>query len=78
MIKRVTENKKSKAMHGLARALCNNMFIGVSRGYEKTLIMNGVGYRAAVEGEVLNLSVGFSHPVFLDIPKGIKVKVWKI
>ena len=77
MIKRVTDNKKSKAMHGLARTLCNNMFIGVSRGYEKTLIMNGVGYRAAVEAERLNLSVGFCHPVFLDIPKGIKVKVGK-
>eukprot|EP00210_Caulerpa_lentillifera_P001192 g1148.t1 len=51
------------------------MFIGVSRGYEKILIMNGVGYRASVEGDVLNLNVGFCHPVLMDIPKGVKVKV---
>ena len=62
-------------MHGLSRALCNNMFVGVSKGYEKILLMNGVGYRAAVEGEMLNLSIGYCHPVYLDIPKGVKVKV---
>lgn len=75
LISRVSDRRESKAMHGLARALCNNMFVGVSKGYEKILIMNGVGYRAAVEGEILNMSVGFCHPVLLDIPKGIKVKV---
>lgn len=75
VISRVSDRRESKAMHGLARALCNNMFIGVSKGYEKILIMNGVGYRAAVEGEILNMNVGFCHPVLLDIPQGVKVKV---
>ncbi|GMH40412.1 hypothetical protein BSKO_08316 [Bryopsis sp. KO-2023] len=78
VISRVLDNrKKSKAMHGLARALCNNMVIGVSEGYEKKLIMIGVGYRAAVKGNTLTLSVGFCHPVNLDIPEGIKISVEK-
>lgn len=51
------------------------MFVGVSQGFEKILIMNGVGYRAQVEGEKLNLNIGYSHPVYMDIPKGVKVKV---
>jgi len=73
-VNRILDNKKAKAMHGLSRALCSNMFVGVSRGFEKVLILNGVGYKAAVEGERLNLTIGFCHPVYMDIPKGVKVK----
>jgi large subunit ribosomal protein L6 len=63
--------------HGLCRSLINNMVIGTSQGYEKKLEMIGVGYRAAVQGELLDLQVGFSHPTKLSIPEGIQVKVEK-
>ncbi|MGR3973671.1 MAG: 50S ribosomal protein L6 [Candidatus Rhabdochlamydia sp.] len=65
------------ADHGLHRALFNNMVVGVSQGFETKLMMIGVGYRAAVEGVKLNLQVGKSHPVHLDIPQGISVVVDK-
>lgn len=65
-------------MHGLARALCSNMVIGVSEGYTKQMEMIGVGYRASVSGRKLTLSVGFCHPVILDIPEGVEVEVCTI
>jgi large subunit ribosomal protein L6 len=61
--------------HGLYRALLNNMVVGVSQGYEKRLSLVGVGFRAAVTGNKLDLKIGFSHPTFLPIPKEIKVEV---
>jgi len=67
----------SSAFHGLYRSLLNNMVIGVSEGFEKKLEMIGVGYRAAVKGESLDLQVGFSHPTLLKIPEGINVAVVK-
>lgn len=65
------------AMHGLYRSLLKNCVVGVSEGYEIRLMMIGVGYRAAVQGNRLDLQVGYSHPTLLDIPSDIKVTVDK-
>jgi len=70
----VTEDKASWAQAGTARALINNMIEGVSKGFEKKLVLNGVGYRAKAAGKNLNLSLGFSHPVDHAIPEGITVE----
>ena len=72
---RPDDTKQSRARHGLARALANNMVVGVSTGFAKRLEIEGVGYRADVKGKVLNLLLGFSHPVAMDIPEGLTVKV---
>ena len=69
--------KEQNNFHGLFRSLINNMVIGVSQGFEKILDMKGVGYRAAVQGNMLDLQVGFSHPTKLSIPEGLQVKVEK-
>jgi len=66
-----------KTTHGIYRALINNMVIGVSKGFEKKLTMIGVGYRAAVQGQNLDLQVGFSHPTQVVIPKNVQVTVDK-
>jgi large subunit ribosomal protein L6 len=64
-----------KALHGLSRALVNNMVQGVSQGFTKNLEIEGVGFKAVVQGSKLNLSLGFSHPILFDIPKEIKITV---
>lgn len=69
------ENKNSRSLHGLCRTLINNMMIGVSEQFDLTLILKGVGYRAAVQGKQLILNLGYSHPVNLDIPETISVEV---
>lgn len=69
------ENKDIKAMHGLYRTLINNMILGVSDQFDLTLILKGVGYRATVQGTELVLSLGYSHPVKIEIPKEISVEV---
>ena len=69
------KEKKFRALHGLTRALIANMVSGVTTGYEKKLEINGVGYRAKVEGKDLVLSLGFSHPVRFPLPEGISAKV---
>lgn len=66
-----------KTTHGLYRAKLNNMIVGVSQGFEKRLTMIGVGYRASIQGQKLDLQVGFSHPTQLDIPKSVTVTVDK-
>ena len=71
------ETRSNKALHGLYRTLINNMLIGVSEQFLITLILQGVGYRANVQGKSLILSLGFSHPVNIDIPDGITVEVIK-
>ncbi|MDD3114249.1 MAG: 50S ribosomal protein L6 [Anaerovibrio sp.] len=71
-VERPSDNKDHRALHGLSRTLINNMVVGVSEGYTKTLEINGVGYRAAVKGKNLELSLGFSHPVVVEPPAGIK------
>lgn len=66
---------KNKAMHGLYRTLINNMIVGVSKQFDLTLILKGVGYRAAVQGKELVLNLGYSHQVKIEIPKDISVEV---
>jgi large subunit ribosomal protein L6 len=72
---REAETRSVKALHGLSRALVNNMVQGVSHGFEKQLEIEGVGFKAAVQGTKLSLSLGFSHPVLFPIPKDIKITV---
>jgi len=70
-------NKKLNGNFGLARALAANNIVGVSKGFEKALELRGVGYRAQVQGQKLNLSLGFSHPVIYEVPAGVEAKVDK-
>ncbi len=72
---RGAETRSVKALHGLSRSLVNNMVLGVSTGFSKDLIIEGVGFKAAVQGQVLNISLGFSHPILFPIPKEIKITV---
>ena len=72
---RAAETRSAKALHGLSRSLVNNMVQGVSQGFSKQLEIEGVGFKAAVQGSTLNLSLGFSHPILFPIPKDIKVTV---
>jgi len=74
---RVGEEKQDAAYWGTYRALFNNIIIGLDKGYEKSLEINGVGYRAAVSGKVLNLQLGHSHPIDFDIPEGLEITVVK-
>jgi large subunit ribosomal protein L6 len=69
------ETKKISSLHGLYRTLINNMVIGVSKQFDLTLVLKGVGYRAAVQGNEIVLSLGYSHPVKIDIPQEISVEV---
>ena len=71
------ENRASSAFWGTYRALTQNMIVGLTKGFEKRLEINGVGYRAAVKGKVLELQLGFSHPINYNIPEGIEVAVEK-
>ena len=66
--------KQKQAYHGLYRALVNNMVIGVSEGYKKTLELVGVGYRVSNQGNVIEFSLGYTHPIFLELPKEVKVE----
>lgn len=68
------ETKHARAMSGTLRALLNNIVTGVSKGFERKLLLVGVGYRAQAQGDVLNLSLGFSHPVAYTMPAGVKVE----
>ena len=71
IVSRANEERESRALHGLTRALIHNMVVGVSEGFTKTLELVGVGYRAQLKGDELNLSLGFSHPVVYKAPAGI-------
>lgn len=71
------EDKESSAFWGTYRALTNNAIVGLAEGYKKSLEINGVGYRAAVKGKVLELQLGYSHPIEFDIPEGIEISVDK-
>jgi len=75
IVKLKKETRVNKALHGLYRTLINNMLIGVSEQFLITLTLQGVGYRASVQGKSLVLNLGFSHPVNIDIPDGITVEV---
>jgi large subunit ribosomal protein L6 len=73
VVQRPTEQKRHKAMHGLYRSLISNMVEGVSNGYKRQLELIGVGYKATAQGNVLDLSLGYSHSVILGIPSELKV-----
>ncbi len=74
-VSRPNDLKRNKALHGLTRTLLNNMIVGVTDGYKKTLEVNGVGYRAAKQGNKLVLNLGYSHPVEMIDPEGLETKV---
>lgn len=75
VVTRPNDLKKMKSLHGLTRSLIANMITGVSEGYEKKLEINGVGYRAAMQGKTLNLSLGYSHPVLYEAKEGVTIEV---
>jgi large subunit ribosomal protein L6 len=75
LVQRPSDQKMHKALHGLTRTLVNNMVNGVTKGFEKTLEINGVGYRAQKQGKKLVLTLGYSHPVEMEEPEGITVDV---
>jgi large subunit ribosomal protein L6 len=74
-VSRVDDSKQSKAMHGLYRRLIQNMVTGVTEGFSKVLLVNGVGYRAELKGKQLLLNLGFSNPIEYALPEGISVAV---
>lgn len=74
-VERPSDNKEHRSLHGLSRTLINNMVVGVTQGFSKTLEISGVGYRASKSGTKLNLTLGFSHPVEVDPPQGITIDV---
>ncbi len=75
LVKRNSEIKQDRALHGLYRALINNMVVGVTEGYTKKLEIIGVGFRAAINGDILELNLGYSHPIFFVAPQGISIEV---
>jgi large subunit ribosomal protein L6 len=75
IVTRPDDERQSKALHGLTRALLNNMVIGVSEGYKKTLEIQGVGYKAEMKGKNLVLSVGFANPISVAIPSDVTVQL---
>ncbi len=77
MIKPKKNNQETKRLWGMNRSLINNAIIGTSKGYEKKLELTGVGFRAALKGNMLNLQLGFSHDINFDIPDGVKIQVEK-
>jgi len=76
-VERADDSHENRAKHGMLRAIVANMVKGVSEGFERKLEINGVGYRAEVAGQKLNMALGFSHPVVFELPKGISAKVDK-
>jgi large subunit ribosomal protein L6 len=74
VVERPTEQKRHKALHGLYRSLINNAVLGVTEGYKKELELVGVGYRANVQNNVIELTLGYSHNIFLQVPQEIKVE----
>ncbi len=77
VVSRSSDDRKIRALHGLVRAELNNMIIGVTKGYERSLEITGVGYKAQIQGQSLLLNVGYVNPVTFPIPPGVEVKVDK-
>ncbi len=75
LVTRLSDQKKHRALHGLTRALLNNMVVGVSEGYKKELELRGVGYRSELKGKVLILHLGYSHQIVMRTPEGINLEV---
>jgi large subunit ribosomal protein L6 len=71
------DDPQTRALHGLTRAEINNMIVGVTKGYERTLEITGVGYKAQTQGKTLQLNVGYTHPVVFELPGGVEAKVDK-
>lgn len=76
-VSRPSDSKQDKATHGLIRSLVNNMLIGVTAGYQKDLEVVGVGFKAAVQGKILNLQLSYSHPINYPIPDGVTIETPK-
>lgn len=74
IVSRPNDEKENRSLHGLTRTLIANMVTGVTEGFKKTLEVNGVGYRVALQGQTLDMNLGFSHHVFMDAPEGIKIE----
>ncbi|HLT07916.1 MAG TPA: 50S ribosomal protein L6 [Cyclobacteriaceae bacterium] len=74
IVERPTDSKRHKSLHGLYRSLINNMIIGVHQGYKKELELVGVGYKATNQGQVLELSLGYSHSIYMSLPNEVSVK----
>jgi large subunit ribosomal protein L6 len=75
VFERSGDDRKARALHGLSRALINNMIVGVNEGFTKDLEIQGVGFKAAVQGKTLKLNLGFSHDILFPIPEGVKITV---
>ena len=75
IVKRPSDEKTHRSLHGLSRTLISNMVEGVTKGFSKTLVIEGTGYRAAKAGNNLNLTLGFSHPLIVEPPQGVSVEV---
>lgn len=73
-VERPTNIRTDRALHGLTRSLANNMVIGVTEGFKKELEIEGVGFKAQVKGKILNIALGFTHPIDFNIPDGIEIK----
>jgi len=76
-VTRPSDEKQAKATHGLIRSLLNNMVIGVEKGYQKDLEITGVGFKAQVQGKILNIQLSYTHPINFDIPDGITIETPK-
>lgn len=74
VVRRHSDERQERSLHGLYRALIHNMIVGVSEGFSKTLELVGVGYRASSQGQILELSLGFTHNIFLQLPKEINLE----
>ena len=77
LVQRPGDDKRSRALHGLTRAILNNAARGISTGWERTLSIRGVGFRAEVKGKQIHFSLGYSHPVVFDLPEGVTAEVAK-
>jgi large subunit ribosomal protein L6 len=75
IVTRATDQKRHRALHGLVRSLLNNMVVGVSAGFSRTLVIEGIGYRVTKQGDGLTLAVGYSHPVDIQPPTGVTFEV---
>ncbi len=75
LVERPNDNRKIRSLHGTTRSVINSLVVGVSSGFERKLQINGVGYRASVQGNTLTLELGYSHPIKYDLPEGITAEV---
>lgn len=74
IFERTSDDKKTRALHGLTRAYVNNMIVGVTQGFERTLLINGIGYKAEMKDQKLLLSLGYSHPILFIPPDGVSIE----